>query len=344
MGLVVGRHTRWLLDAGWSLTLVGDNVPADLADACNVLLTPAPRCLPSHLEHVAWCRRARNALRTVRADIVHVHSPLLSQQADLLTAHFISQPAFARGARERSRGVSGALRRAQAGISRHVDNRAYLQIDAATHVSFVSEFLRDEYIQWYGTPAGAWVFAPPAPPWRPVSEAEREAARLRFGVPPGSICVGYLGGADPRKGYPHLQQLTGAPGFSLLLAGPGSEEMTLAGRRGIGFVDIDELHAACDVVAAPAVFDSAPVAVLQAISRDIPVVTTAQCGWAPAISRRGGGVVWDRSEPLTSAITRACEQTSRRQRQHLLAEFDEQPLRETLLSAYSSILSGSARD
>lgn len=338
MGLVLERHARWLLDGGWSLTLVGDNVPADLAESCKVVSVPKPRRLPSLAEHIAWCSRARRALRQVRADLIHVHSPLLAPQADLMTSHFMSYPSHKRGARELSSGPSGALRRVQALLDRLVDHRAYCDLAGRTYISFVSEFLRDEFETWYGPPRGGWIFAPPAPPWDPPAAAERLEARAQFGIGEDALCVGYLGGSDPRKGWPALSELTQTDEITLLFAGPGSEQLRIGGRRGIGFVDVDAFHAACDVIAAPAVFDSAPVALLQAIARDVPVVTTAQCGWASAIARTGAGVVWDRRELLNSAVRRAAETSSREKRRRFLAEFSDRCQSAKVLEAYSAIL------
>lgn len=339
MGVVVGRHANWLLDAGWSLTLVGENVPDDLMEHCDVVRVPAPRQLPSLAEHVGWCLRAHRALRRVRrADVVHAHSPLLASDADLVTSHFIAHPSHMRGAHETSGGIGGFLRRIQATTSRMVDHRAYAGISERSHISFVSQFLRDEFFRWYGQPRGGWVFAPPAPAWRPVTEEEREIARAHFQVPAGNLCVGFAGGADPRKGVGHLEQLSHEPNLTLLLAGLGSERVTVGRHRGLGFVDIDLFHAACDVVVAPAVFDSAPVAVLQAVARDLPVITTRYSGWATAIDRTGAGLLWEGVKPLGGVVREAVRMTTTAARLSFLEEFREDRQRGVLLRAYGELV------
>ena len=287
MGLVTERHAEWALDAGWSVTVVGDNVPPWLMERARVVAALKPRRLPSLAEHLLWCARARLALRFVQADVVHVHSPLLAASADLVTSHFMAQPAHARGVREATSGAEGALRRAQGELSRRLDDALYRRVGRTTAMSFVSEFLRDEFSAHYGEPAGGWILSPPAPPWRPVARAEREAARAQYGVRGDAVVAGYVGGSDPRKGYVHLAQLDGRDDVELLLAGPGSERLRSGGRPGLGFVDVDAMYAACDVVVAPAAFDSAPVAVLQAVARGVPVVVTPTCGWAGAVGRHG---------------------------------------------------------
>lgn len=341
MGLVTERHAEWVLGAGWSLTVVGDNVPAWLIERARVVAALKPLRLPSLAEHLIWCARARRALRFVQADVVHVHSPLLASRADLLTSHFMEQPAHARGVRERARGAEGVLRVAQAALSRRLDDLLYRRLARSTAVSFVSEFLRDEFSALYGAPVGGWVLSPPAPPWRPVADDERGAARARFAVGGEAIVAGYVGGNDPRKGHAHLAQLDGRDDVELLLAGPGSERLQFGGRPGLGFVDVDALYAACDVVVAPALFDSAPVAVLQAVARGVPVVVSPASGWASAVSRHGAGAVWDGEEPLPAAVLSAARRGSAGCEQ-MTAEFSPDNQRDLLLDTYTRIARGPA--
>lgn len=337
MGLVTEHHAEWALDAGWSVTVVGDNVPAWLMARARVVAALKPSGLPALPEHLVWCARARRALRAVDADIVHVHSPLLSDRADLLTSHFLAQPAHALGVREAATGADRLLRTAQGELTRRLDDRLYRRRRAqGAAISFVSEFLRDEYAKHYGEPVGGWILPPPSPPWRPFNADERAAARARFGVRRDAIVAGYVGGSDPRKGYIHLAQLD-EPGIELLPAGPGSEQMRFGGRSGLGFVDVEALHGACDVVLAPAVFDSAPVAVLQAMARGVPVVVSRGSGWASAVRRHGAGVVWDGVQPLAAAVVAAaaCGPAGC---QRLTAELSPERQRQRLLDVYTAIL------
>lgn len=338
MGFVVGNHARWLLDAGWDLTLVGDNVPLGLAAASRVVHVPPKRQLPSLIQHLDWCRRVHHVLMGLNADIVHVHSPLLAAGADLVTSHHLALPAYLHGTRE---GEGSTVRRLQAIVNRLLDDQAYQHLPSHTFMSFVSEFLRDEFQARYGAPRGGWILSPPAPGWHPPTAEEVSEAHLRFGAgDPGDprLRLGYLGGRDQRKGWPHLTALAEDSGISLLMAGPGSEELEIGGRRGFGFVDADEFLAGCDVVLAPAVFDAAPVALLQAVARDVPVVTTAQCGWAPAIDRHGAGVVWDRSEPLAAAVRRAVTDGDADSRRRFVQAFGQKTQMDRLLSVYRTIL------
>jgi glycosyltransferase involved in cell wall biosynthesis len=338
MGVVLNHHARWVLESGWRLCIVGDNVPEDLRAAAHVIPALKPRRLPALPEHLEWCRRARAALRRVRADVVHVHSPLLAECANLQTAHFVSQPAFARGIREPAHSVEGVLRRAQAWATRRLDDGLYRRLQSRTYLSFVSEFLREEFKRHYGAPRGGWILRPPAPPWRPRVAEERERARAALGVPKGRLAVGYVGGTDPRKGFNDVLPLASEPDLHLLFAGPGSQRVTVEGRPGLGFVDLDLVLSACDVLTAPAQFDSAPVAVLQSLSRGVPVVATTTSGWAKAIERHGCGVVWDdRSAPLAHVCRRAAPLPAERCRA-LVEEFAPRRQKGVLIRAYEQIL------
>jgi glycosyltransferase involved in cell wall biosynthesis len=279
----------------------------------------------------------------VAANIVHVHSPWLADAADLQTSHFVSQAAFARDIREPGNGIEGRLRRLQASATRQADDRLYRRRRPSTYLSFVSELLRDEFRRHYGEPRGGWIFRPPAPQWRPPDGPERARARAALAVPERSIAVGYLGGTDPRKGFEQVLALQTDPRLELLFAGPGSEHLTVGGRPGLGFVDVGPFLWACDVVAAPSRFDSAPVAVLEALSRGVPVVTTAASGWAEAIKRHGCGVVWsDHGAPLTDACHRAAAVPADSCRA-LIDEFAPRRQREVLIGAYEQILGSAMR-
>jgi glycosyltransferase involved in cell wall biosynthesis len=344
MGLVLNHHARWVLDAGWQLCIVGDNVPEELSAAAHVVPARKPRGLPALPEHLEWCQRARRALRGVRADIVHVHSPLLAGGADLQTAHFLSRPAFAYGVREAANGLNGALRRIQTWATRELDDALYRRQRSRTYLSFVSEFLRDEFERRYGPPRGGWVLSPPAPPWCPPEESERAEARAALGVPGSRLAVGYLGGVDQRKGFHEVLALAEEPDLEVLIAGPGSERVVAGGRTGLGFVHVDSFLSACDVVAAPTLFDPAPVAVLQALSRGVPIVTGTASGWVKAIKQHGCGLIWQvGSMPLAET----CRQAAASPTEHcraFLEQFASGRQKELLFGAYEEILATRGRE
>lgn len=340
MGRVGERLAHAALDEGWRVTIVGSRVPPALRDRCDVRLVPMYPRTPALPQHLLWCAGAARALGDVRADVVHVHSPFLMRRADLITCHFLAGPAHARGVRETRRGIEGGLRRGQEGVTRMLDDRLYRRRPERIHFSFVSEFLRDEFADRYGTPRGGWVLAPTAPAWRPIRAAERARARRRLGCG-DALVVGYLGGVDPRKGLPHVLGLADVEGLFPLIAGYGTEVLRPRRGRALGFVDTDALLEACDIVVGPAAFDSAPVAILHALARGLPVVVTPTTGWAKAVARHGAGVVWDGREPLATAV-RAAAPGRRDACRAVIAEFDGEAQRAVLRTAYGAV-SGARR-
>ena len=336
MGLMCEGLAEAVLDAGWSLTIVGTDIPPHLADRAEVHQVRRHDWLPALPQHVAWCAGAARALRRVEADVVHVHSPFLLPLADLLTAHFIARPAYARGVREDRSGLDGLLRRVQEALTRWLDSAAYRWGASRRPMSFVSEFLRDEFRAHYGEPIGAWILSPPAPAWQPVSESERAVARRRWSCDGEGIVAGYLGGSDPRKGLNEARALAGEPDIVPLVAGPGTEAIQVNGHPGHGFVDPDDLLQACDVFLGPARFDSAPVAVLQALARGVPVAVSETSGWSRAVERHGAGSVWRAGTPFADAVRRAAQAPPAACRA-LVAEFSLDRQREVALAIYREL-------
>jgi glycosyltransferase involved in cell wall biosynthesis len=302
MGRVAEWVARTVLDSGWQLTLVANAVAPDVAAQAEVLQARS-RPLPALPQHQLWVRRARAALRGAQGDVVHVHSPALIDTADVMTCHHLAAAAAGYGVREQGSFPVGTLRRIQARATIALDERAYRRRAADTRMTFVSEFLRDEFARRYGEPKDGTILAPPAPPWRPVSSDHRRVARARLGLAvDGRPVVGYLGGDDPRKGVTAMIELAQDSRFHVLLAGKRSEQIDAPGASRLGYVDPDVVIEASDVVAAPALFDAAPVAVLQPLARGVPVVVRPANGWAPAVAREGAGEVWNGSTPLAAAI------------------------------------------
>jgi glycosyltransferase involved in cell wall biosynthesis len=183
-----------------------------------------------------------------------------------------------------------------------LDDFFYRRRPSTTRMTFVSEFLRDQFRETYGEPYDGAVTAPPSPPWRPIQEEERAAARRRYSARGTELVVGYLGGDDQRKGVDAVRQLVGIEGIELLVGGHGAENLAWPGVTQVGFVDVDAFLPACDVVVAPALFDAAPTAVTQALARGIPVVVRRASGWAAPMTQAGAGAVWDGCSPLVEAV------------------------------------------
>jgi glycosyltransferase involved in cell wall biosynthesis len=304
MGRVVEAMAEVALEADWSVILVASAISPTLRESCTYRHVPSFEALPCLPRQLAWCTATVPVLRRTPADVIHVHSPFLMRWGDLMTCHHLAKPAKDLGVREHRRGVTGALRRVQASALTVVDDLLYRHRPSGTHLSFVSEFLRDAFVSRYGKPSGGWVIPPKAPLWRPVTDDARGRARQRWRCGDG-VVVGFLGGVDHRKGFDDALGLANVPGLWPLFAGPGTGDLACTRGRGVGFVEPDDLLEACDVVVAPARFDAAPVAVLQALARGIPVVVTPSTGWARTVDRHGAGIVWNQTSSLGDAVRRA---------------------------------------
>ena len=334
----MGRVTRFVattvLDQGWGLTVVASRIDDDVAAEARVVRVRFDRRLPAIAGQVAWAVAARRQLREHRGDLVHVHSPQLISVADLMTCHHMMRPAYDHGVLPGGAGVNRGLHAGHEWARRSLDHRAYVRRKPETRITFVSEFLKEQFSRYYGEPFDGSVIPPPAPAWRPVTHAERAEARHLFGVSGDRVIVGYLGGDDPRKGIGAVRTLDReAEDMEILVAGPRGERVALERGHAVGFQMPDHVIAASDVVVAPALFDAAPVAVLQSIARGVPVVVGAATGWARAVEHHCAGAVWYPGEDLASAV-RAAASAGSDGCQTLAEEIGVQQVRARLLEVY----------
>jgi glycosyltransferase involved in cell wall biosynthesis len=305
MGRVAAFVAETALDAGWRVRLVASEIDPPFRDRCEITRIPRPVRHPQLRQDLVWYARVVPALRRDPEDLVHVHAPALLQLADVMTSHHLALCAHQHGVRASGTGVAAIGRRLHLGALMAFDELFYRTRRGQTRMTFVSEFLREQFRGRYGEPTDGTIIAPPSPPWRPATPGEREAARVGHGVRGAGLVVGYLGGDDQRKGVHAVRHLAGADGIELVVAGPGAERLRWPATTNVGFVDIDAFLPACDVVVAPALFDAAPTAVTQALARGVPVVVRAASGWAAPVARAGAGVVWDGRTPLVVAVREA---------------------------------------
>lgn len=307
MGWVVGAMASIARDAGWNVTLVGVDVDSAFQWADEIPVRYR-QWLPRLVAGLSWATEASLRLRAgdLSDAIVHAHAPILMRVAHVFTCHHLAEGAARHGLREpvRGRGLNGLGRRSQEILNVKLDSFLYRKRPSHTRVTFVSKFLRDEFTDLYGLPNGGEILHPPAPPWDPISADERAVARCRFDidVDEGRVVVGYFGGNDPRKGVSAVLELAHDPRYIVLGAGPRSETLCFGDRRGLGYVELRDVLAACDVVVAPTVFDAAPVAVLRAVAAGLPIVTSVNSGWAGSLRRFQVGVACQGDAPLGEAI------------------------------------------
>ncbi|MFA6318297.1 MAG: glycosyltransferase [Elusimicrobiota bacterium] len=181
--------------------------------------------------------------------------------------------------------------------------------------------------QWSVIPAGALL----DPKASALSPRERRRLRERLGLPREAFVVGTVARLEPVKGVRHLVEAAamlvrkgGGEGFGdqpsrvrFLVVGDGSLRARLerlAGDLGIGpsvvFAGFREDAASCldamDVYVQPSLNEAMGQALLQALSRGVPVVASAVCGIPDVIEDGVSGLLVPPGEPaaIASAVGR----------------------------------------
>jgi glycosyltransferase involved in cell wall biosynthesis len=261
-GLEGFRHRRTVLSPSRS-RLVG--VPA----------------VPISLGRLAW--RAR------RADLIHVHgataamlsSPLLQVRGpSLITTHGLHR-----------------LRRDRRRLTRKAARSA---IAAASRTICTSEAERGELASLLPPELGERLVVVPngVPARAPFEPEERSSARRSLGIEEDDFVCLYLGRLERRKAP--LVAVEAATGLReagvpivLLVAGDGPLAEEVEARRGaavraLGFRDdVRSLYAAADAFVLPSRVEGMSLALLDAMSYGVPVVTAAAPGLAEAIGDAG---------------------------------------------------------
>ena len=161
---------------------------------------------------------------------------------------------------------------------------------------------------------------------RATGQVERASARAGLGLEPHHFAVGCTARLVPSKGQRFLLEAAAAarhriPGLRVLLVGDGPERASLElfahqlDLEGIAafFGTRDDARAllpAFDVFVAPSLGGGLPLAVLEAMAAERPVVGTRVGGIPEALADGAAGVLVDagRTRPLEAALDRLFEQ------------------------------------
>jgi glycosyltransferase involved in cell wall biosynthesis len=128
--------------------------------------------------------------------------------------------------------------------------------------------------------------AVPAADGRVATDEERDAARDRFAIPRGAVCLAYVGALSPEKAVATaVEACATIEGSHLLVAGDGPEGAALrryahrvaSGRvRFLGqLVSPEEVYVACDLLLLPSRSEGMPAVVIEAALRGRATVATA---------------------------------------------------------------------
>jgi len=310
----IGRLCAWsvrtALAAGWRVTVLARDLAPDLRADVEWL----PLAVPPRLHVVQWYAAeliARRALRGRRFDVLHVQQPQLAPLADVLHLHYLVG-----AARDAARGVPvhrtvrSRVGASQARATEMGEDRYLRRMPANLLVIPVSRYLRDVFIARFGPRERLRVLDSPAEAAVAPDASQRATTRRLLSVPQGATILGFLGGADARKGGAALlEAVAHSPDVHVLLGGAGVPDHPLVrdARRvtTLGYVaDRDLFFAACDAFAAVSSFDPGPLTALEAAARGVPVIGTRTCGAVRDLADAGAAVLWEPGEDLLPTLRR----------------------------------------
>lgn len=179
-----------------------------------------------------------------------------------------------------------------------IERRQYAQRPPPVFVA-ISRLVQDQMTGRHGVPPEQVRLLPnpvDLERFRPPTDAERRAARARFGAAEGQRVALFVAAAPRGKGLrPLLRAFPAENGAALWLAGAGTAGACVGEPfRALGHVDdMPALYAAADALLLPSFYDPAPLTVLEALACGLPVLTTHACGHADLVRDAGGRIVAD---------------------------------------------------
>lgn len=183
--------------------------------------------------------------------------------------------------------------------------------DASTVIMYLTPHQLPDFTGIYHTSPERLRLLPPgiAPDRRrpPDAQARRAAKRRELGIDDGGVLLLEVGSGFFTKGVDRAVAAVGAlPGqlrsrVRLAVAGQGRQDgmSQLADRLGIGGQvswlggrdDVPDLLLAADLLIHPARNEATGTVLIEALAAGLPVLTTANCGFADFVAASGGGVV-----------------------------------------------------
>lgn len=337
---------RGLAARGHSPELIAlqDSLLAERAKASGIAThTVSPRWRRLHAARVI-----RRLVRERRVDIVHASEP-----------HGLTSAWLARAHRSIPVVVS---RRVELPLSS--DPLSLARYRSASRVLPVSNFVKESVLT-SGLPAElletifVGVEVPPK-----IAPADREAARKRFSIPPGGVCLGNVAAFVPEKGHILLLRALAElrprfPHVVLLLAGEGPEKanlQALARQLGIenivrfaGFVpDVESVYAATDVFVFPSHQEPLACAMLSAMAYALPLVAFARGGNPEAVIDAKNGLLVGELDAgaLAAAIARLlanpdeARRLAKAARETVIAHFSADRMVDETLRLYQGLVDG----
>jgi UDP-glucose:(heptosyl)LPS alpha-1,3-glucosyltransferase len=266
----------------------------------NLQLLPA-RGWSNHRRSRAFARDLETRLRTGGYDAVIGFNKLPG-----LDVYFAADPCFAAKARQKHGPLYrlGSRYKTYAGLE-----NAVFDPEAATEILLISEVEKPNFIRCYGTAEERFHFLPPGiarDRRAPDNAAEvRREFRREFGFGDQARLLLMVGSGYQTKGLDRsLRALAALPEelrahtFLLVVGqGKGVSFTRLARKLGVeaqlrlygGREDVPRFLLAADLLLQPSYYENTGTAIVEAIAAGLPVLATANCGYAHFVEESGAG-------------------------------------------------------
>ena len=302
--------------------------------------------VPAKWRRLGAARAIRRLLAERRVDIVHANEPHALTSAWLARAHRCV-PVIV------SRRVELPLSGDAVSLARYRSASRVVAVSGFVEESVLASGLPRELIETIFV----GVEVPPQ-----ISAADREAARRRFGIPDGSVCLGNVAAFVPEKGHVILLHALAElrarfPQCVLLLAGEGREKSNLQALvrqlqlddavKFPGFVaDVEAAYAATDIFVFPSHQEPLAVAMLSAMALALPLVAFARGGNPEAVVDGQNGLLVKELNysDLAAAMARLIENPAEARRlgqaarETVSAHFSDNRMVEETLRLYETLV------
>lgn len=291
--LVAGGHQVDLYTRDWQ---------GPVPEGCHVEIIGV-KALTNHGKNLAFARKFGQVLEKGAYDGVVGFMKIPG-----LDVYYAADPCFQARANARRLWIyrlSGRYRTSVA-LERSVFGPA-----AGTEILMLADGEIENYARCHGTPRERFHLLPPAVPRDRIAGKDagkiREALRVEFGLGAGDILLLSVGSGFKTKGVDRtLRALAALPvslraRTSLMVIGQGNAKRfeRLARRLGVadrvrfmgGRSDVRRFLFGADLLVHPALSENTGNVLLEAMVAGLPVLTTANCGYAPHVDRAGAGTV-----------------------------------------------------
>ena len=343
------RQVAYIIEglAGYGVSSVlACPIDADIADEVGSWAEVHELAMGGDLD-IGMVWRLAKLIRTVRPDIVHLHS---RRGADLWGA------------------IAAKITGTPCVLSRRVDNPeprwlVALKYRLYDHVITISEGIREVLLSEGLAPhrVSCVRSAVDAEPY--LSSADRDEMRREFDLPQDAIVIGMVAQLIPRKGHRYLIEATEAlskdySNLRVLFFGRGALQSELENeisRRGLtaiirftGFrTDLPRWLGALDILAHPADMEGLGVSLLQASAAAVPIIASRAGGLPEAVADGVSGILIPPGDAmaLVSELRRLLDDKELRQqmgssgRERIRAEFSVDAMVKGNYSVYKFLLS-----